>query len=164
MSDIARAQIFDNCPDVKMYLKSDLDASFSDKSCLPRREEEINLTSIDVDTDGHYVVAHTEEGSQYFVDELVVEKNFLHVPGVGHLRPGSKVRLEKDPTSYILLFGWHTNISNQTIYSWYLRPIKEFDDSDHDQDYMSSPEKVLSEDKTLYFEMIDKIWKVGVSE
>ena len=24
---------------------------------------------------------------------------------------------------YELNYGWHTNVSNQTIYSWYLKPI-----------------------------------------
>lgn len=166
MSNIARAQIFDECPDVRMYKKLDSSGTFlQDQSGLPQREEEINLVSVDVDTNGCYVIAHTEEGDQYSVNKLVVEKNFLHVPGVGHLRPGSKVRLDRDPNEYTLLFGWHTNISNQTIYSWYLRPVKEFDNFNcDDNNYMSSPEKALSEDRTLYFEMIDKIWKVEVGE
>lgn len=164
MSDIARAQIFDHCPDVRMYLKSDpIDNQFHNESYIPTREKEIDLVSVDVNTDGQYVIAHTDEGRQYFVEDLVVEKHFLPVPGVGYLRPGSHIRLEKDPTEYVLLFGWHTNISNQTIYSWYLRPIKEFDNPDENK-YMSSPVKVLSEDKTLYYEMINKIWKIGVSE
>lgn len=162
MSDIAKAQIFNNCPDVKMYLKSDL--SSHDPSYLLNREKEIDLTSIDVDTDGRYVIAHTDEGRQYFIDDLIVERNFLNVPGVGYLRPGSKVRLENDFNEYVLLFGWHTNISNQTIYSWYLRPIKEFVDSEKENQYMSEPIKPLSEDRTLYYEMVNKIWKVEVGE
>lgn len=160
MNDLARAQIFDKCPDVKMYLKSDAVNPLG----IPSREKEIDLISVDVDTEGQYVVAHTDDNEQYFVEDLIVEKNFLPVPGVGYLRPGTKVRLEGDPTEYVLLFGWHTNISNQTIYSWYLRPIKEFIEDNSDNEYMSQPIKELSDDKTLYYEMINKIWRIGVGE
>lgn len=48
----------------------------------------------------------------------------LYVLGIGFLIPGDKIRLKIDkPQVYELNYGWHTNVSNQTIYSWYLTPI-----------------------------------------
>lgn len=71
---------------------------------------------------------------------LTYEKYLLEVPGVGFLRPGTRVSLEGK--EYVLLFGWHTNGSNQTIYSWYLNPLFE-----------------NSSDKTLYKSDINKLEK-----
>ena len=49
----------------------------------------------------------------------------LYVLGIGFLIPGDIVKLKIDSCKvYELNFGWHTNVSNQTIYSWYLKPIK----------------------------------------
>ena len=52
----------------------------------------------------------------------------LYVLGIGFLIPGDIVKLKlTDYKEYELNFGWHTNISGQTIYSWYLvpRPIPD---------------------------------------
>jgi hypothetical protein len=47
------------------------------------------------------------------------------VLGIGFLIPGDIVKLKlTDCKEYELNFGWHTNISGQTIYSWYLTPKK----------------------------------------
>ena len=52
----------------------------------------------------------------------------LYILGIGFLIPGDKVKLKIDkPQVYELNYGWHTNISNQTIYSWYLTPVKTDD-------------------------------------
>ena len=72
---------------------------------------------------------------EYTIDEVFFNANFLFVPGIGYLSPGTIISYEN--CSYVLLFGWHTNPSNQTIYSWYLAN----DDVCH----------------TLYHEMINKI-------
>lgn len=71
---------------------------------------------------------------------LTYEKYLLDVPGVGYLCPGTRVSFEKK--EYVLLHGWHTNGSNQTIFSWYLHSI-----------YEGTP------DKTLYKSDIDKLDK-----
>lgn len=48
----------------------------------------------------------------------------LYVLGIGFLIPGDIVKLKIDSCKrYELNYGWHTNVSNQTIYSWYLKPI-----------------------------------------
>lgn len=47
----------------------------------------------------------------------------LYVLGIGFLIPGDIVKLKIDANkTYELNWGWHTNISGQTIYSWYLKP------------------------------------------
>lgn len=140
-SQVAKQQVFKNCPDIKVY----------------RGTEELNITSADLDTSGKIVYVNTEEEQKLFADDLEVFKNFLPVPGVGYLKPGTKVEFEKE--TYVLLFGWHTNISNQQIYSWFLRPITQIDEI-YKGNYMSTPERVLSQDRTLYYPMIDKICKI----
>lgn len=146
-----RSQIFSERPDVEMYTKK------SDGSRGPM----INTTSVVVDDNGKYVLANTEEGETFFAEDLIIENLFLEVPGLGYLRPGVRVFLNDDPSEYSLQFGWHTNISNQTICGWYLRPEVEVCETDPD-DYMSKPRKVLSKDRTLYREMLDKLWEVGI--
>ena len=70
--------------------------------------------------------------------DIEIFPNVLYVKDVGSLTPRTRV-VYKDQ-DYVLLFGWHRNISNQHIYSWFLRSLEE-----------SVP------DKTLYKEMIDEI-------
>ena len=81
-----------------------------------------------------------EDKDIYHKGEFLMIKELLEVPGIGRLSPGTIVRYENN--NYVLLFGWHTNPSNQTIYSWYL-----------------TRNKVCH---TLYREMIDKINLVRV--
>lgn len=48
----------------------------------------------------------------------------LYVLGIGFLLPGDIVKLKIDDINrYEINFGWHTNVSGQTIYSWYLKQI-----------------------------------------
>ena len=52
----------------------------------------------------------------------------LYVLGIGFLLPGDIVKLKIDSCkTYELNYGWHTNVSNQTIYSWYLVPQENKD-------------------------------------
>ena len=49
----------------------------------------------------------------------------LNIPGLGFAYCGDIVYLEqfrKEPTQFELDFGWHENVSNQKIFSWYLKP------------------------------------------
>ena len=51
------------------------------------------------------------------------QKYILNIPGVGNVAPGTRVIWKgKD---YCLRFGWHTNISNQELYTWYLESLEE---------------------------------------
>lgn len=52
----------------------------------------------------------------------------LYVVGIGLIIPGDLVKLKiNDLKKYELNFGWHTNISGQNIYSWYLVPVEQED-------------------------------------
>lgn len=71
-------------------------------------------------------------------DTAIFQKYVLSVPGLGEILPGSRVIWREG--DYVLLFGWHTNISNQELFTWFLRSVDE-----------DIP------DKTLYRSMIDEI-------
>lgn len=144
-----KSQIYSVQPMMKFYSKEDPTV-------------EISINSADFDTSGNVVMLYDVSGKSYYAEDLIIYQDFLDVPGIGYLRPGTKVKLDSDKTLYLLQYGWHTNISNQTIYSWYLHPIVEFSDKDKDDEYMSSPERVLSQDRTLYRHMIDHLWEVTV--
>ena len=78
------------------------------------------------------------EGDIYVEGEFVVINKILFIPGIGYLTPGTRVIYKNK--DYCLCYGWHTNISNQTMISWYLESLEE-----------NIP------DKTLYKEMINEI-------
>lgn len=59
----------------------------------------------------------------YTKDQYTYTTECLYVLGIGFLLPGDLVKLKINECDvYELNYGWHTNISNQTIYSWYLVP------------------------------------------
>ena len=144
-----KSQIYSVQPMMKFYSKEDPTV-------------EISINSADFDTSGNVVMLYDVSGKSYYAEDLIIYQDFLDVPGIGYLRPGTKVKLDSDKTLYLLQYGWHTNISNQTIYSWYLHPIVEFSNNEKDAEYMSEPERVLSQDRTLYRHMIDHLWEVTV--
>lgn len=146
-----RPQIFKERPDVEFYLKNP-DGS---------RGVMINASQISLDTNGKYVTVLSEEGETYISEDIITEQLFLEVPGIGYLRPGTLIVLTGDLNEYELKFGWHTNASNQTINGWYLRPISEVVPGKDSREYMSTPCKRVSTDRTLYKEMLNKIWKAG---
>lgn len=145
-----RSQIFKTSPNIRVYRKDD-------------PQIEVNVTSVDLDTNGKIVILHDEEGNTIYSEDCLIYQDFLDVPGVGYLKPGTMVRLDDDLTKYVLLFGWHTNISNQTIYSWFLRPLEEYSEEDLvNENYMSHYPRDLSQDRTLYLDMIDHLWELTV--
>jgi hypothetical protein len=116
------SQIIEDAPNLKF--------SKEDGTVLDVIEIEMN--------NGNIVSVLDSDNVRYNIDEITYEKYLLNVPGIGYIAAKSRVIYkEKD---YVLLFGWHTNISNQTIYSWYLSSLTE-----------DIP------DKTLYEEMINEI-------
>ena len=59
----------------------------------------------------------------YTKDNYTYTVECVYVLGIGFLLPGDLVKLKIDDCRvFELNFGWHTNVSNQTIYSWYLAP------------------------------------------
>lgn len=117
----------------------------------------VNVSSVDLDTDGNIVFINTTDGNKLSADDYIIVQELLNVPGVGKLKPGTRVVLEENPyIEYSLEFGWHTNISNQTIYSWYLYPIRQ-EEIISDKEYMSKPVQRLSVAKTVYESVVDQI-------
>lgn len=97
----------------------------------------LDITGIELDN-CNIVSAITKDGYVLGTDEIRFVKDFLYVPGIGFIAPGARIIYEdKD---YVLLYGWHKNISNQEIYSWHLKSLDE-----------DIP------DKTVYKDMINKI-------
>lgn len=77
---------------------------------------------------GALTVEYDGETIIYPKDTYTYTTECLYVLGIGFLIPGDIVKLKlTDWKEYELNFGWHTNISNQKIYSWYLvpRPIPD---------------------------------------
>ena len=87
--------------------------------------------SVDVLSDGQFGALEVVSGgetAEYAQGEYTVLTECLYVLGIGFLLPGDVVKLKIDAVAeYTLHFGWHTNVSNQNIYSWYLVP-KRVDD------------------------------------
>lgn len=83
--------------------------------------------SITVQPDGQFdTVTATLDGTttEYTKDQYTYTTECLYVLGIGFLLPGDIVKLHIDDSAmYEINFGWHTNVSSQTIYSWYLKPV-----------------------------------------
>ena len=111
---------------------------------------EVNASEVILSPEGKIISVLDTEGVEHYRDYLEICQNFLEVPGVGFLRPGSVVRIRGQ--EYVLNFGKHTNISNQSLISWYLSPLG--------RGVEMAPDplgRVTSEDRTLYTDMIDEI-------
>lgn len=126
---------------INKTLDSCIESQDKDILIKSKTGEVLDIIDISVD-DGKIVSAFPKEGTsdKDFIPSTEFDffKEVLHVPGIGYITPGTRVIIkEKD---YLLEFGWHVNISNQNIYSWYLVPLSE--------DTLP---------KTLYKEMIDEI-------
>ena len=115
-----------------------------------------NVYNVSMDPDGQFgtvystdVLGNTvtyERGSYTYTRESVF------VLGIGYLVPGDIVRLSlRDNICYEVGYGWHTNVSNQTLHSWYLTPV-DIDVATHEISY-----KTESYIRTLYKEYLDTI-------
>lgn len=82
---------------------------------------------------GALTVEYDEETFIYPKGTYTYTTECLYVLGIGFLIPGDVVKLKiTDTKEYELNWGWHTNISGQTIYSWYLVP-KQLPDYFYDE-------------------------------
>lgn len=81
---------------------------------------------VSVDEDGQFdLLTQTldDETFLYPRGNYTYTTECLYVLGIGFLLPGDIVKLSINTCrEYELNYGWHTNVSNQTIYSWYLVP------------------------------------------
>lgn len=93
-------------------------------------------------------------GKKYSKGMFVYTNLVLDVPGLGPALCGDLITLKvKNKISeFTLGFGWHVNISNQKLYSWYLLPL---------DDYLNTPDIEFKKAKSLYYD--DLINIVGVT-
>ena len=115
-----------------------------------------NVTNIELTKYGQFgtitCTDSTGEPVTYTSDEYDFTRETVFVLGVGYLVPGDIVRLHLlDCRSYEVRYGWHTNVSNQNIHSWYLVPV--------DYDYVKKEVayRTDSDILTLYKEYLDTI-------
>ena len=121
------------------YLESRIRHEAPDLMIVRKDGQPSDVQYVRLNDDGYVTEAFTYSEHAMSREKFDVHKYVLDVPGVGLLTPGTRV-VYKDK-DYVLLFGWHTNMSNQRIFTWYLEPL-------------------VSEDcipLTLYQEMIDEI-------
>lgn len=118
--------------------------------------EPIKVTNIELDDLGTISkITGTVHGITAIMDssQFIYTNLILEVPGLGTAVCGDTIWLKrprKNTEEYILEFGWHTNISNQKIYSWYLvSALKDLDNHE------------LPKAKTLYYDDLCNI--IGVS-
>lgn len=116
-----------------------------------------NVATVQVDEDGQFGTLTITDSSTGDVielsrDEYDFTRESVFVLGVGYLIPGDIIKLHLlDKRSYEVRYGWHTNISNQTIHSWYLVPVN-YDAVNKEVAYLTDS-KIL----TLYKEYLDTI-------
>lgn len=136
------------------------DIKFYDQTTM--KEVPIEIIKLDK---GHItnIFVKEKEGTYREVPlkDVFVCQDFLEVPGVGYLYPGTKVCLDDDQyhRTYVLLQGWHTNISNQRIFGWFLRPTDYIPEEDQ-SNYMSQLPLGFFADRTLYEQMINHLCKI----
>lgn len=125
-----------------------------------------NVVSVDIQPDGQFgalsleVVIPPETDEDEPTTEIIVLDNTeydftretVYVLGIGYLIPGDIVKLNLlSHRTYEVGYGWHTNVSNQTIHSWYLVPV----------DYNATTKEVVyktdSNILTLYKEHLETI-------
>lgn len=88
-----------------------------------------NVATVDIQADGQFgdLTLYGETPEDVIVlhnSEYDFTRESVFVLGVGYLIPGDIVKLHLlDKYSYEIRYGWHTNVSNQTIHSWYLVPV-----------------------------------------
>ena len=100
--------------------------------------QQVKVATIELDPVDETII-HLTDPTGNPIDDAIYQRYTLNIPGIGYIIPGSRVVWkEKD---YVLQFGWHTNVSNQTIYTWYLEPLEGLDQTP----------------KTLYYWMINEI-------
>lgn len=125
-------------PDIRVYLKDG---------------RQVDASDIILSSDGQVISVTGSDGSEYVAEAVDLCQNFLEVPGVGFLKPGTLVRIKGQ--EYELNFGEHVNISNQHLISWYITPVNVSTQVDP----LGRP---CSENRTLYMGMINDIDLVTV--
>ena len=88
--------------------------------------ERVPIQMIDLDPETFEMDALIDtSGNPVSVEDVEYQRYVLNVPGIGNLIPGSRIIWKEE--DYVLQFGWHTNVSNQTLFTWYLEPLEGTD-------------------------------------
>lgn len=105
-----------------------------------------DVSHINLDNEGRVASITTSSGSVLLKDDFVYTNLALDVPGLGYALCGDliTIKVKNKISDYTLGFGWHINISNQKIYSWYLLPI--------DKTLLNKPDSEFDLAKTLYYD------------
>jgi hypothetical protein len=87
-----------------------------------------NVATVQVQFDGQFgnLTYLDDEGELVTIPNTDYDftRESVYVLGVGYLIPGDIVKIHLlDNLTYEVGYGWHTNVSNQTIHSWYLKPV-----------------------------------------
>jgi hypothetical protein len=115
-----------------------------------------NVANVDILKDGQFgdITLTDSEGNEITLTntEYNYTRESVFVLGVGYLIPGDIIRLHLlDRRYYEVRYGWHTNVSNQTIHSWYLVPVN-YNEVTKEVAYLTK-----SAILTLYKEYLDTI-------
>lgn len=119
--------------------------------------EQIDASNVELDTSGEVKSIVTSSGMVYLSNEFVFTNLVLSVPGLGDALCGDIITLKTKAKiqDFVLGFGWHINISNQKLYTWYLLPLVP----DKNQ---KTPDCEFIKAKTLYYD--DFINIVGITK
>lgn len=114
----------------------------------------ISVNKVELDSNFQICAVIDITGKVYSIDELYYTNLVLNVPGLGTALCGDliTIKVKNKISEYELGFGWHINISNQQLYSWYLLPKDK---------HLNTPDEILTKAKTLYYD--DLINIIGVT-
>lgn len=115
----------------------------------------LDVMSINLDASGEVASITTNSGETYFKEDFWYTNLILDVPGLGHVLCGDliTIKVKNRISDFVLGFGWHVNISNQKIYSWYLLPA--------DKPILNKPDSEFTVAKTLYYDDLISIIAVN---
>ena len=86
-----------------------------------------NVYGVELDALGEFsTIRYVENGENKHLtsDNFTYTNLILNIPSLGFAYCGDIIylnRYREKPQEYVLQFGWHENVSNQKIYSWYLQ-------------------------------------------
>lgn len=108
--------------------------------------ELIDVSSIYLSEDGKIFSILDTSGVEWSFSDFLYTNLILEVPGLGQALCGDliTIKVKNKISDFILGFGWHINISNQQLYTWYLLPT--------DKKLLNKPDSKFPVAKTLYYD------------
>lgn len=112
-----------------------------------------NISNVSMSEEGRFsTITYVKDGVEYSLlpGQYTYTNLILDIPGIGFAHIGDIVTLERyreKAKRYVLGFGWHSNVSNQKLFTWYLTQTSLSDGEDRKY-------------KTLYYEDLCNILAV----